>query len=83
MAGEAAPLGESHTATRQRWTGNFTTWSDHKRPDEEGPPYAEFMFRAEGKIVLEGLKEHCRSSGSPEWVSVATSEKGSYTLNDV
>ena len=77
------PLVEAHVATRKRWTANLTTFSDHERLDKEGPPYAEYMFKADVELVLKRFKEHCTKRGHPKWVSVATSEKGSYTTEDV
>ena len=46
-------------------------------------PYAEFMFRADGEVLLGKLWDHVRSRGCGPWVSVATSEKGSYREADV
>ena len=41
------------------------------------------MFKADGEIVLQRLQQHIRSRGYQPWVSVATSEKGSYRKDDV
>ena len=38
VAGVEVPLVELHTATRMRWTANLTTFSDHARLKEHGPP---------------------------------------------
>ena len=38
VAGVEVPLVELHTATRMRWTANLTTFSDHARRKERGPP---------------------------------------------
>ena len=75
VAGVEVPLVELHTATRMRWTANLTTFSDHKRLAEHGPPYAERMFKADGEIRLQRLQQHIRSRGYKPWVSVATSAK--------
>ena len=45
--------------------------------------YAEHMFKADGEIVLQRLQNHIRRRGYGKWVSVATSEKGSYRTEDV
>ena len=76
------PLIEGHADTRERWTGNFTTFSDTARIMAEGPPYCELMFKA-GHIIELRLREYCRSRGFGPWVSVATSPKGSYRIADV
>ena len=83
VAGVEVPLVELHTATRMRWTANLTTFSDHKRLAEHGPPYAERMFKADGEIRLQRLQQHIRSRGYKPWVSVATFEKGSHRIGDV
>jgi hypothetical protein len=78
-------LCEGHDDTRERWTCNFTTWSDKLRIMAGEFPYVEFMFRAdadEGKFVLR-LREHIRSRGFGPWVSVTTSCKASYRLADI
>jgi len=83
VAGLEVPLVEQHNATRARWSANLTTFSDHARLSKEGPPYAEHMFKADGEILLERLQNHVRKRGYGKWVSVATSEKGSYRTEDV
>ena len=83
VAGVEVPLVEMHTATRMRWTANLTTFSDHARLERDGPPYAEHMFKADGEIVLKKLEKHIRDRKYGKWVSVATSEKGSYRIEDV
>ena len=77
------PLIEGHTDTRKRWTGNFVTWSNKARILEEGPPYAEYCFKAEGDRLVLKLREHIRSRGYGPWVTVITSPKGSYRESDV
>ena len=83
VAGSTVPLLECHSDTRARWTGNFTTFSNKERIQREGPPYCEFIFKAEGGILQLKLREHIRNRGFGPWVSVATSPKGSYRTNDV
>ena len=83
VAGAAVPLIEGHADTRERWTGNFTTWSNKTRIMEEGPPYAEFVFKADGEKLQLRLREFIRSRKFGPWVSVATSPKGSYRHEDV
>ena len=41
------------------------------------------MFKAEGEILQQRLKQHLRSRGYPAWASASTSEKGSYREEDV
>ena len=82
-AGVEVPLVEQHIATRARWSANLTTFSDHARLTKDGPPYAEHMFKADGEILLQRLQDHIRRRGYGKWVSVATSEKGSYRTEDV
>ena len=50
---------------------------------KEGPPYAEFMFKARGGILQQRLQEHLRSRGVGAWASAVTSEKASYRVDDV
>jgi hypothetical protein len=38
VAGVEVPLVELHTATRMRWTANLTTFSEHVRLTQHGPP---------------------------------------------
>ena len=74
---------EGHADTRMRWTANLTTFSNKDRILRGEFPYAEFMFRAEGEILQQRLKQHLRSRGYPAWASASTSEKGSYREEDV
>jgi hypothetical protein len=83
VAGGIVPLVEGHAAPRQRWTANLTTFSNKDRLATEGPPYCEFVFKAAGDILQLRLREHIRSCGYGPWVSVATSEKGSYKTPDI
>ena len=83
VAGSVVPLIEGHAATRERWTANLTTFSNKERLLAEGPPYSEFMFKASGERIELNMREHIRSRGYGPWVSVATSEKGSYRKADV
>ena len=63
---------------------NLTTFSNKERLLREGPPYyCEFVFKAKGEVLQLRLREYIRSRGFGPWVSVATSEKGSYKLPDV
>ena len=61
----------------------MTTFSDHARLERDGPPYAEHMFTADGEIVLKKLEKHISDRKYGKWVSVATSEKCSYRIEDV
>lgn len=78
------PLIEGRHDCLQRWTGNFTTWSDSVRVEQEGPPYCELMFKGtpDGRMTLQ-LREHLRSCGYGAWLTVACQEKGSYRESDV
>lgn len=77
------PLVEGHADTRERWTGNFTTFSDKQRIMDGEIPYVELMFKAEGQLKEARLREHARSRGYGPWLSIATSPKGSYREADV
>ena len=83
VKGWLVPLVEGHADTRARWTANLTTFSNHERILKGEFPYAECMFKADGEQVVNRLWEHVRSSGHASWLSVATSEKGSYREADV
>ena len=84
VAGATVPLVECHAMTRARWTANLTTFSNEERLKKEGPPYCEIMFKASPEGPLEQrLRDHVRSRGYGPWVSVTTSEKGSYRQADV
>ncbi len=77
------PLIENHSATRERWSGCFTTWSSAELILEEGPPGCELMFKAEGHIIELRIREHIRSRGFGPWLTVCTAPKGSYRADDV
>ena len=77
------PLIEGHSDTRERWTGNFTTWSNKNRIVEEGPPYTELCFKRSGEETQKRLREYIRSRGYGSWFTVITSEKGFYRSEDV
>lgn len=81
--GTTVPIVEDVGATRSRWTANLTTFSNAARIRDHGPPYTEFVFKASGERMQAKLREHLRSSGAPNWVTVQTSEKGSYRTPDV
>ena len=83
VAGKIVPLVEGHADTRERWTANLTTWSNKRRILQEGPPYAEFMFKGSGEILKKRLQEHIRSRGVGSWASATTSEKASYRVDDI
>ena len=83
VKGCLVPLIEGHSDTRARWTASLTTFDDKERILNGELPYAEFMFRADGEVLLGKLREHVRSRGCAPWVSVATSEKASYREADV
>ena len=74
---------QGHSDTRERWTCNFTTFSDKERIMRGEYPYCEFMFRADGDKVQLRLREYIRSRGFGPWVSVTTSEKAAYRLADI
>ena len=77
------PLIEGHSDTRERWTGNFTTFSDAERIRAGVRPYCELCFKADGDRVEARLREYCRSRGMGSWFSVITSPKGSCREPDV
>ena len=83
VAGTTVPLIEGHADTRARWTANLVTWSNKQRIRDEGPPYCEFMFKADGDTIAARLREHVARRGVGKWVSVATSDKGSYRQEHV
>ena len=83
VAGREVPLVEGHADTRERWTGNFTTFSDKDRLRAGVVPYCELMFKASGERLEAKLKAAVRSGGYGPWLTVATSEKGSYRTADV
>ena len=78
------PLLEGRHDVPERWTGNFTTWSNPDRILSEGPPYCELMFKGsrDGPMVLR-LREHCRSRGYGPWLTITCQEKGSYRECDI
>ena len=73
---------EGHSDTRARWSGNFTTFSDAERLETE-PPYVEVMLKADGEQLELRLRQYIRGRGYDDWLSVATSPKGSYREEDV
>ena len=80
VAGSIVPLVEGRNDTRKRWTANLTTFSSTERLEAEGPPYAEFVFKGEGRKLQKHLR---RSGGDLLWAFVATSPKGSYRTEEV
>ena len=87
VAGEKVPLIEGHADTRVRWTANLITFSNAERIHSGDIPYCEFMFKhdikGEQSSLELRLREHIRSRGYGPWVSVATSNSGSYAQDDV
>ena len=84
VRGKEVPLIEGHDDTRERWTANFTTWSNKQRIIDEGPPYCELCFKAQpGEKLERRLDTHIRSRGYGNWLTVITAPKGSYRETDV
>ena len=91
VAGLEVPLIEGHSDTRERWSGNFTTFSDKARILAGETPYVEAMFKSDAdsttgsnRVTLEiRLREYIRSRGYGPWITAATSPKGSYREADV
>ena len=90
VAGLEVPLVENHSATRERWSGNFTTFSDKQRILNGEIPYVEAMFKSDAdptssnKVTLElRVRTYIRSRGYEPWITVATSPKGSYREADI
>ena len=50
---------------------------------DEGPPYCEACFKADGDRLERRLQAHIRSRGYGDWFTVITSPKGSYREADV
>ena len=81
-------LRELHTATRSRWSATTYTSSDPTFFDESGITPLEYMFKGGSGVLkdvqsyLDGLRvgEHIDFMKN---VTVATSDKGSYNLDDV
>ena len=82
VSGSVVPLVEGHADTRKRWTANLTTFSDTARIKQDGPPYCEFVFKGGEKLELR-LREYIRERGYGPWISVATTDSGSYKMPDV
>jgi hypothetical protein len=82
VAGSVVPLVEGHADTRKRWTANLATFSDTERIKQDGPPYCEFVFKGGQKLELR-LREYIRERGLGPWLSVATTDSGSYKMPDV
>ena len=80
----SVPLIEGRQDVLERWTGQFTTWSNADRIMAEGPPYCELMFKGspDGPLVLQ-LREACRNCGFGPWLTIATQWKGSYREADI
>ena len=91
VAGMVCPLVEGHADTRARWTGNYTTFSEKSRILAGETPYVEAMFKSDADTTAPGrrmtlelrVREHIRSRGYGDWITVATSPKGSYREADV
>ena len=93
VAGLEVPLIEGHSDTRERWSGNFTTFSDKARILAGETPYVEAMFKSNAdstdgsgskRMTIElRVREYIRSRGYGPWLTVATSPKGSCREADV
>ena len=59
------PLIENHAATRERWSLNSITDTDHDRVRSGVVPGFEVMFQAEGQVVEAMLKEFVKQKGFP------------------
>ena len=93
VAGLEVPLIEGHSDARERWSGNYTTFSDKERIMSGETPYVEAMFKSTAdntpgpgpkrRTIELRLREYIRSRGYGPWLTVATSPKGSYREADV
>jgi hypothetical protein len=82
VSGSVVPLVEGHADTRRRWSANLVTLSDTEQIKQNGPPYCEFVFKGGQKLELR-LREYIRERGFGPWLSVATTDSGSYKMPDV
>ncbi len=75
-------LKEGNAVTRDRWTASTMTVSD---PAACGGavPLLELMFRVQSRGVRVNLRLHGLILGLAPWVSVTTSDSGSYSGDDV
>lgn len=56
--------------------------ADTARIQQDGPPYCEFVFKGGEKLELR-LRQFFRERGVGSWLSVATTDSGSYKMPDV
>ena len=82
VSGSVVPLVEGHADTRKRWTANLMTFSDTARIKQDCPPYCELVFKG-GQQLEFRLRQYIRERGFGPWLSVATTDSGSYKMPDV
>ena len=83
---EEVQLLECHGATRSRWTACTYTTSDKNRASRTPP--AQLLFKGgEGvRQQLEDILSRLRAGGlygDLDWLSVGTSDSGSYKMQDI
>lgn len=78
VGADVVPLLEGHADTRERFSWNPFTYSDKRSfCGGEKLPTCEILFKGGPKLEAE-LQEYVRSKGWSSWMTIQTSESGSY-----
>ena len=77
------PLIEGHADTRERFSWNPFTYSDVRSFHGGGKmPTCEILFKG-GETLQEDLRKYVKSRGWHHWMTVQTSESGSYNETNI
>ena len=83
LGADVVPLLEGHSDTRERFSWNPFTYSDKRSFRDGGTrPTCEILFKGGPNLELE-LRKYVRSKGWSGWMTVATSESGSYSEAEI
>ena len=77
------PLIEGHADTRERFSWNPFTYSDVRSFHGGGKmPTCEILFKG-GETLQEDLRKYVKSRGWHHWMTVQTSDSGSYDETNI
>ena len=83
VGADVVPLLEGHADTRERFSWNPFTYSDKRSFRDGGTrPTCEILFKGGPNLEL-NLRKYVRSKGWSGWMTVATSESGSYSEAEI
>ena len=83
LGADVVPLLEGHSDTRERFSWNPFTYSDKRSFRDGGTrPTCEILFKGGPSLEL-NLRKYVRKKGWSGWMTVATSESGSYSEAEI